>query len=404
MKYKINLFFYLYLFIVFFLCSCSFDAQNAFAPDEYVVQAPIQETEVYIPELVIEPCQTTAYIGYHGYPGNTSSFLDQSSINAIWNTDHIPWLKDFSDKEFIYEANATYDDSGTVTVVHLTIYSSQQFYEYHLPFCIIQFVPDGSVLKTPTYSVSDPTCTFWNTPVNAVCPGKMILGCENIQYECTNYSIRFTKEEPDMIDAEAVFYTLDFTEEEIEQIIYDFLYCSISPEHTFSLKHLTQSFPGLWTDDEKFNSYLPSAADTYYLQEPQRTKKPDSDSVKLYYSETKDGAGNYFHWTIQNCTLPIDTVNISKPELWDLRQYNLNADYYDWGLGEQMSLEEIYALQNAIFSVEYLTLDHINGRILSNKESYYSLPYIQIDVAYPDQTIISLRGHYDPELLYEQLK
>lgn len=365
----------------------------------------LEETLDHLPRLVFRDACVTAFASYPGYTSTYSIELDHKDICTIWGLNQLPGIYDIPDSP-VWKGRAEFYEDGSIAIVYLMAYNNPVAMDHDVMLCHIALRPGNMPLQTTFFSDEGPTCTFWDTPITALETGNSYQGDETMTMtRFSEFYLRFMTPKAEPIGLEAQFYAPDGRVAQTKELMNKITGYCLDPESTFTLDAIAQKVPDPWKNDSSYTQYIPRAFDDYHLQFSHLDKENGATILLLSYTEEDNGAGKSLQWRVKKCTAPVATVTMDAPESYDLRLNDTidSTDIHSLGLYGERSEEEINILSNPVFAIGDLTEDMVAGRIFEKYESYYPQPYIQLSVLYPDNTVISFSGHWDPSELYRLL-
>lgn len=353
------------------------------------------------PRLVFRDAYITTNISYSGYGSSCRVFLDYADICSIWNVDALPGVYD--DIEAIWKGSAQFNDEGSLELVEITAYNNPFDMNNQNLLCYITIRPGEMPLLTQMYNNNTPTCTLWGTPVTALDTGRYYQG---IDYTVTGsaFCLRFMIPGDESAGVDAAFYAPDGRTQQTKALMNVLTGYCLDPENTFTLKSIKKKMPQPWETNTQFTQYIPD--DFKEASDPGSYFTIEENYVSLRIITQDDINNQEICWTITRTFQPVDTVNLSNPETYDLRlKENIDtSDIGTLGLYGIVSDEEIETLKYPVFCVEDLTEDILRSRIFEKYQTFCKNPYMQLSVLYPDNMMITFSGHIQPKELLEIFK
>ena len=270
-----------------------------------------------------------------------------------------------------------------------------------LPIAHISLRPEEFPQQVTYFDDETPTCTLWETPVVALAADMTYHG--NGEGDLTPYQefyMRFMTS--GSIGFDATFYAPEGRVANTKDLMNTIAGYCLDPENTFTIEAIKAMAPEAWNSDSGFTNYLPEAFEDYYLQYHFMNVTSGEKTVLFNYSESESDDVS-LRWRIRQTHGAVEAVDIDQPKTYDLRSNESidSSDRFTLGLSGQLSDEAIDTLANPIIRLDDLTEDVIAGRIFEDYESYYEEPYLALSVLYPDFTVVTFEGHWDPTGLYE---
>ena len=357
----------------------------------------------HLPRLTFQDAYVSGYVSYPGYGSVSGIDLTEADIRTIWNVETLPGISD-SEQEPVWTGRAEFLEDGSLAAIDLLAYSNPTNLENEIQLAYITLRPEELPYQYTLYIPKEPTCTLWETPVIAPATGMTYLG--NDIDDLASYQefyVRFMTSGSEPIGFDGTFYAPGGRVKDTKEMMNTLASYCLDPENTFTLKAIEALAPKAWNSDSGFTRYVPEAFEDYYLQSHYLDTGADAASVRLNYSEAETGGGNSMSWTIQQPGETVKAVDITQPETYDLRSNEAidSSDRFTLGLSGQLSDEAINTLANPVFNLGDLTEDVIAGRIFESYENYYREPFLALSVLYPDGTVVTFEGHWDPAGLYE---
>lgn len=368
-----------------------------------VTKIKLLEDELrHAPRLVFRDAYVTAMASLAGYGSTYTVELSYEDICALWNIKSLPGLSAI-EQSTPWNGSMEFYADGSIAVIELFAYSNAIEMDNNNFLCKLSICPDILPQQGTYYNDETTTCTLWETPVVALETGKTYYGSETMSITAydTLY-LRFMTEGPNAVGVEGYFYSPSGKLEQTKALMNTITGYFLDPENNFTLDALADKAPDPWKNDPEFFAYIPKALDEYSLQRSDfETESDGSKSLFLYYSEEETGSGNNLRWMIRKPYSDIQAVNISEQKSYDLRQNDTieSSKVYAPGFSGEFSDDPFEILRNPVFAVEDLTDEIIQGRIFEHYENYFSQPYLQFSVLYPDNTVIQFAGHWDPKTL-----